>query len=81
LIEAARVLIMTPMRNVINNYVTIEEAGARLGQSAATIRRRLADGTLPSVARYGRRWIESAAVDRLAKRREPAPRRGIEADG
>jgi excisionase family DNA binding protein len=55
------------------DWVTIAAAAERLGLSTKSIRRRIADGTLPAY-RIGPRLIrlDSADVDRLLPRRIPA---------
>ena len=55
------------------DWVTIAVAAERLGLSAKSVRRRIADGTLPAY-RIGPRLIrlDSADVDRLLPRRIPA---------
>ncbi|MGH3261435.1 MAG: helix-turn-helix transcriptional regulator [Trebonia sp.] len=55
------------------DWVTIATAAERLGLSTKSVRRRIADGTLPAY-RIGPRLIrlDSADVDRLLPRRIPA---------
>jgi len=55
------------------DWVTIATAAERLGLSAKSIRRRIADGTLPAY-RVGPRLIrlDAADIDRLLPRRIPA---------
>jgi excisionase family DNA binding protein len=55
------------------DWVTIAAAAERLGLSTKSVRRRIADGTLPAY-RIGPRLIrlDSADVDRLLPRRIPA---------
>lgn len=55
------------------DWVTIATAAERLGLSSKSVRRRIADGTLPAY-RIGPRLIrlDSVDVDRLLPRRIPA---------
>jgi excisionase family DNA binding protein len=55
------------------DWVTIATAAERLGLSTKSIRRRIADGTLPAY-RVGPRLIrlDAADIDRLLPRRIPA---------
>jgi excisionase family DNA binding protein len=47
-------------------FVSVREAGRRLGVHRATIMRRVADGSLPSKRVGGRRLLLREAVDSLA---------------
>lgn len=58
-------------------YVTIAQAAERLGVSRDTIRRRIADGTVPAV-RVGPRSIRIAVED-LAALARPIPAGGGQA--
>jgi excisionase family DNA binding protein len=54
-------------------FVSVREAGRRLGVHRATIMRRVADGSLPSKRVGGRRLLLREAVDHLAAERAGWP--------
>ena len=54
---------MTP-----DNRLTVEEAAAALGKHWVTIRRMMADGTLPVIREGGRVFIPAAAVESARRR-------------
>jgi len=49
----------------LQDFMTVDEAAARLGCSSATIWRRIADGRLPAYRLLGRTVVREEDVDRL----------------
>lgn len=64
--SSAQPVMMTRMQ-LAREFLSVDETAALTGLSSATVRRRVADGTFPSILVGRRRLVRADVIERLGK--------------